>query len=341
MTRHLVLVSIVLLLCGCASTPDVLYSYYPPCSKSNVTVTQTLDCNSDKSALIVVNSTTVNTLTAADHSKGPYTVRIKKLDGVFADSDVAVAFFDDGRLKSINATTTGQAEAALKSAISLAAALVPIGGGERAPVEKPTSLCSAINSLGGGKPVTLIYTKNIDYGTVNFGQARFLDPAPDSVSLYTALNSTQPELVPKPQVIVDTPVRIKGGAYGSASEGDVSLTLQETATAKVTVKVSGQNIWSGDITIPGNNSYSLPIPKAPLFGKQNFTLTLSEIGAITQIEYGKTTGAAALLNVANAAETAALPGTTAEKAGEIRAQADLIAQQQRLARCKADPAHCQ
>ena len=341
MIKHTMIVSIVLFLGGCASTPDVMYSYYPSCSKSNVTVTQTLDCNNDKSALIVVNSTTVSTLSSADYSKGPYTVGIKKLDGFFADSDITFAFFDDGRLKSVNATTTGQGETVLKSAVTLAAALVPLGAGE-VRAEKPTALCAAINGWGGGKPVTLIYTKNIDYGTVNFGQSRLLDPAPDSAGLYMALNKTQPELLPKPMVIVDTPLSVKGGASSSSSAGaSVSLTLQETATAKVTVKVLGQNIWSGDITIPGKNNYSLPIPEAALFGKQNFSLTLSEAGAITQIEYGKTTGAAAPLNVATSAATSAKPGSTADRVGEIQAQADLIVQQQRLARCKTDPAQCQ
>ncbi len=93
--------------------------------------------------------------------------------------------------------------------------------------------------------------------------------------------------------------------------------------------------------VPSPKTYLLPIPKAALFGKQNFALSLADSGAVTAIEYGKATGAAGPLNVLGAAATAAAPDSTAAKAAEVKAQADLIAQQQRLTRCQAHPAQCQ
>jgi hypothetical protein len=319
-----------------------MYSYYPSRSNSNVTVTQTIDCNNDQSALIVLHSTTVNTLYSADYSKGPYSVQIKKLDSFFADSDVGFNFFEDGRLKSINESTTGQGETILKSAIALGTALAPLGGGA-APAKGPVPECATVKSWGGDKPVTLIYTKNIDYGKDDDGLPHNLDPAPGTAGLYTELNKRNQ--LPKLQVIINQPSSIKSGAsYISPSSGSsddvVLLTLQETENVQVDVKASGQAIWSGKITIPGKNTYSLPISKAALFGKQTFSLTLSEAGAITQIEYGKNTGATGPLNVATSAATAAAPGSTADKVAEIKAQADLIAQQQRLAGCEANPAQC-
>ena len=95
------------------------------------------------------------------------------------------------------------------------------------------------------------------------------------------------------------------------------------------------------LTAPDAQTYVLPIPKAALFGKQSFSLALSEAGVITSVEYGKNTGAASVLNAAGAAATAQAPETTAAKAADVKAQADLIAQQQRLARCQANPAQCQ
>ncbi len=341
MLKRMAMIVILGLLSGCASTPDVMYTYYPSRSNSSVTVTQTIDCNHDQSALIILHSTAVNTLYSADYSKGPYSVQIKKIDGFFADSDITFNFFDDGRLKSINQWTTGQGETILKSAIALGTALAPLGGGAG---PKPTDECAFVQSWGGGKPVTLTYTKNIDYGKEDDGLPRNLDPAPGTAGLYKELNKNN--LLPLLQVIINRPLRIKSGArYVSSSSGSsddaVLLTLQETENVLVDVTASGQAIWSGNITIPGKNTYALPIPRAALFGKQNFSLTLSEAGAITQIDYGKTTGAAGPLNAAASAATAAAPVSAANKAAETKAQADLIAQQQRLTRCQANPAQCQ
>jgi len=291
-----------------------------------------------------LHSTTVNTLYSADYSKGPYSIQIKRLDGTFADIDVGFNFYEDGRLKSINASTTGQGETILKSAIALGTALAPLGGGAP-PVKGPIPECAVIKSWGGGKPVTLTYTKNIEYGKDDDGLPHNLDPAPGTAGLYRELNKGNQ--LPLLQVTINPPSSIKSGAsYISSSSGSsddvVLLTLQEVANVQVDVTASGQAIWSGKVTIPGKNTYALPIPKAALFGKQTFSLTLSEAGAITQIEYGKNTGAAGPLNVATSAATAAeAPGSTANKVADAKAQADLIAQQQRLARCQAKPAQCQ
>jgi len=343
MLKRMTLILILGLLIGCASTPNVMYSYYPSLSNTTVTVTQTIDCNSDQTALIVLNSATVNTLYSADYSKGPYSVQIKKLDGFLADSDVGFNFFEDGRLKSINASTTGQGETILKSAIALGAALAPLGGGAR-PAKEAIPECAAVKSWGNGKPVTLIYSKNIDYRKDDDGKTHPFGPPQGAAALYTELNKSN--LLPLLEVVISPPSSIKSGASYISSSSDSSddvvlLTLQETANVKVDVLASGQDFWSSKITIPGKNTYSLPIPKAALFGKDTFSLTLSEAGAITQIEYGKNTGAAGPLNVATSAAGAAAPGSTADKAAQIKAQADLIAQQQRLARCEANPAQCQ
>jgi hypothetical protein len=343
MLKRMTMILIIGLLSGCASTPNVMYSYYPSRANSNVTVTQTIDCNSDQTALVVVHSTTVNTLYSANYSKGPYSVRIKKLDGFFADSSVEFNFFEDGRLKSINQTTTGQGETILKSAISLAAALAPLGAGAPEAL-KPIPECNTVKSWGGGKPVTLIYAKKIDYEKDADGLPHNLDPDPATKGLYTELGKNN--RLPLLQVTINAPTSIKSAAsYISPSSGlfdnVVLLTLQETENVQVDVGASGQSIWSGNITIPGNKTYDLPIPKAALFGQQNFALTLSEAGAITQIKYGKTTGVSGPLNVATSAVKAEVPGSTSDKVAETKAQADLIAQQQRLARCKANPSKCQ
>ena len=93
------------------------------------------------------------------------------------------------------------------------------------------------------------------------------------------------------------------------------------------------------ITNP-KSMYDLPIPKAAFFGTQTFSLAVAESGAITQIGYGANSGASQVLGTAENAVNSFAGQTTAERAAEAKAEADLIAQQQRLIRCIADQINC-
>ncbi len=325
-------------LVGCSTVPSVQYSYYPAKSNTLVTVTQAADCNSSKTAVVVVNSPAVTTAYSSDFSKPPYKINVADVKGSFADSDFAFTLYDDGRLKSINQSTTGQGETIIKSAVALATALAPLGGG--APVTAGAGTlpeCTTIGTWGGGKPVTLTYSANINLTAAS--KTSPLKPASGSLSLYNLLSKQLPVLDVKVGAL--TPI-VSGARAGSAPTGDfVGLTLQEIAAVSVEIRADGNTIWSSDVIIPGVNSFVLPIPKAALFGKQSFSMTLSEAGAITAIDYGKTTGVSGALNAAGAIATAAAPPSAATQAADVKAQADLIAQQQRLVRCQADPAKCQ
>ena len=342
MLKRMCVILIIGFLSGCASTPNIIFSYYPSRSSSNVTITQTISCNTDQTALIFLYSSTLNTRYSADYSKKPYSLEIKKLDGTFTDTDVDFSFFEDGRLKGINESTTGQGETILKSAIALGAAVAPLlGGGAEIKGKRPE--CDVIKKFGE-KAVTLTYTKNIEYGKDDDGKPHPLAPDAGSADLYKELNKQNQlhllDVTITPKESIENRARFVAPSSGS-SDDVVLLKLQETENVMVDVKASGSDIWNGYVIVPGKNSYYLPIPKAALFGKQIFALSLSESGAITEIHYGKNTGAAGLLNVATSAATAAAPESTAAKAADIKAKADLIAQQQRLVRCQANPANCQ
>ena len=66
----------------------------------------------------------------------------------------------------------------------------------------------------------------------------------------------------------------------------------------------------------------------------------AESGALTSVQYATNTGAGQALNVAASALTALQGETTAQKVAAVKAEADLIAQQQRLVQCLADPPSC-
>lgn len=328
-------------LSACASLPEVEYSYYPAKSQALITVTQTLDCTTDKKAVIVVNTPSVTAVYFADVTKGPYRIKIKDVEGTFSpftDSDISFSFYDDGRLKSINQSTTGQGETIIKSAVSLASAL---GGAAPPPPGQTLTICDKIDNWGKGKPVTLVYSGTIDLAT-KLGQSVPLAPAVTSRKLFADLKDDPSVPIMAVQVGAAPPTDNGAKYLGAETSADyVPLTLQSTASVVVTVKASGAAIWNAAVPVPLPQTYVLPIPKAALFGKQSFSLALSEAGVITSVEYGKNTGAASVLNAAGAAATAQAPETTAAKAADVKAQADLIAQQQRLARCQANPAQCQ
>jgi len=77
-------------------------------------------------------------------------------------------------------------------------------------------------------------------------------------------------------------------------------------------------------------------PSPAAFGKTAFGVGLSDYGSITSLHYGATNGAPD----AAGAIAKAQPKTAEDKANDIKGQADLIAQQQRLITCRVSPQTC-
>ena len=128
----------------------------------------------------------------------------------------------------------------------------------------------------------------------------------------------------------------------------VNLELQTVGVAELTIEAVSQSqtitqpiLFKGNLFVPTPQSYYLPIPTAALFGTQNLVLTIAESGLVTQIDYGKKTGLAGAANATNAILGAIAPESTSAKASDIKAQADVLAQQARLHRCMVNPTTCQ
>jgi hypothetical protein len=203
------------------------------------------------------------------------------------------------------------------------------------------------------KPVTVSLNYSAEFNVpsaVRLIQSTDLKVIDASRPLYAAFTDANVTL-PKFTLLVGQPSDGDRATNVSAQYKDsefVNLTLQRVATVEMKIVTDQNNstngkkvIWRGDVPIPTPELYDLPIPKAALFGAQKFTLTLSEAGAITAVEYGKNTGAAGPANAAGSIATALSPETVAAKAADLKAQADLIAQQQRLHRCQLNPTACQ
>ncbi len=332
------------LLAGCATVPEVAYHYYPAKVLATATVVQSVDCTPDKQGLVLVNTPDVKTQYEADRAARPVTINFRQKTEAFSDNSRTFSFFSDGRLKSVNATSTGQGEAILKSVISLVGAVAPLGGGGTRALA-PLPECKVIADWGGGKPVTINYKASIDFNSQTDAGIPFtIEPVPDSAALHRLLEARLPIL----QGLITPSASGWAGATFDQPAGSrkdhVYLKLRKVRNAQLDLLAQGQKLWSGNVLVPDartEGEYVLPIPHAALFGEQSFAMTLTEAGAIETITYGKKTGAAGPLNVLTAAATAAAPDSAAARAAELKGESDLIVQQQRLVRCRAQPDQCQ
>jgi hypothetical protein len=329
------------------------------------TATQTISCTPDLQPIILNSATFVPTY-SADLQATRRLISIRHIEGpfgAFADSDANFQFFDDGRLKSINQNTTGQGETIVNSFVTLA---TTFSGFHllKATAAPPASLCDTVKKWGGGDPgpgkpppsVSLTYTAELNSSIANpFNpkQSVQFQVAEASQALWGALtgNGTNNWL---PSFTLSTAKTIGSRSvdFSAPSSGlggqYVNLLLQRVDTADLSIVVDKQSgapggvraVWKGTIPIPTTDTYDLPIPMAALFGTQKFGLTVSDAGVVTQIDYAKNTGLAGAANAANSIAGALAPESTANKAADIKAQADVIAQQQRLHRCLVNPTTC-
>jgi hypothetical protein len=125
-------VSSAVLMTACASIPDVTASYYFPKAETQITIAQSLACNSDSTKVISAAAVTAKTAYSSDYDidgngyvrKGQ--LRLADLNRAFSDTDISLNFTDDGRLAGINCSNTGQGSTLIKNTVSLASLIVPL-----------------------------------------------------------------------------------------------------------------------------------------------------------------------------------------------------------------------
>lgn len=336
--KSLVAALVVPVLAGCTSIPDVEFRYYPARAITSVTVTQTVDCSPDKTRFhIVQSSPSVLTVYSSDRSKEALVLSTKELKGTFADADIKFEWYEDGRLKSVNQSAVGQGENITKAAMAF---LAPVLGAGPAP--QPSD-CDKLSALGGEKPLVIVYEGTIEYvkgdGIVTYELAPNSNSAENSAAVKGMLKDRHPKMefrVNKWEITV--PV-VQPPAGASSTADSVPLKLRGIAIAPVELLVDRVPFWNGRVVVPTAETYTVPIPKPKLFGKQSFGLSLSEAGAITVLIYGNLSGTAGTINALNSLSTT-LASSDATKASAIKAEADVIAQTQRLAACQAKPSEC-
>lgn len=364
--RFLSIASTVLtctILLGCASVPDVSVSYRPVKWAMSVATVHTLTCSRDNKLVIIQRGATFLPIYSAAPASNDFRVQLNELDRFFADSDVTFVFTDDGRLKAINQSTTGQGETVVKSAIAAAAALA---AGSPSPAVLPTAPPAAgiqlfrnnilERELKGPDPtavcrvvrenslvvedqlpqLSLVQSAILNARTLN---AR-AEPSKDQEDLAKKLASLGLDLTSRVTGTLGTDeLQPVANLKGTVASNEVPLTLQRMVSFSAKAEDSTGSIGSKSAPVPTTEVFVLPIPKAALFGKQSFQLVLAESGRISTLGYGKAAGGAGALGAAGAVASAEVTEDNAE-ASALKAASDLIAQQQRYNACKLKPADC-
>ena len=345
--------SLGIIAAGCANTPDLTVSYFLAKSELQLEVIRTVTCNASNN--LIVATTVKPTVSHMADTGASKTIEIAKLDSPLSHSDLKFEFYEDGRLKGINTTSTGQGETILKSAISLAGGVAAVyllsdnkenGETNGKPLSEFLEECNYIN--GGTskrtKTMTLKFAGSIPVEPKSCKTKLYIEPTAETVIHMQKLDAALGKInVTTEPVISD--VRVK---RGSSTDGDVQLTLRQPANVKVTVSMeeglapSTNDSWSGNYAMAQcGKEYEIPVPKAAFFGKQTFNLAVAKSGAMTKIGYTKTPGVAQALGVGqNVLDAFGPTSAAAAQTAELKAEANLIAAQQRLVRCRADPTTC-
>jgi hypothetical protein len=310
--------------------------YYYSRADLGLKVTRTVACD-EADLPIVANAVTPTVRYSADRAGGLARFSVAGLRGPLSDSDLKFEFQEDGRLKGVNATTTGQGETILKSASVFFGAIMGMDGGS-APM---SPLCAEIKTWNGGKPVTLGYEGDLDPGRP-VGSSVTLKPDPASAFYAEKLLPAVGEVCAK---IVDAIDAMPPVEY-APQNGDVMLPMRQPGLARIEVTAGAEGrcgpvIWSGDVPAGQlGRKYELPVPKAAVFGKQTFAVAVNESGSLSSISDAHASGVGQGFNAAAAGLDLVDGETDAQKAARIKAEADLIAAQTRLVACRADWEGC-
>lgn len=337
---------------ACANMPNAKVDYYLTKSEVSFKVTRSYICDADHHVLVTNAVTPVVSHFADLDSRRVFD--LSKLHGSLSDTDFKVEFFDDGRLKSINSSSTGQGEAILKAAITTVGALIAFTASNTYATE-----CGELKKIAADKPLMLTFDLKPDlaistkqqFKTDEIGNTLVVEHGLSGVLGTLHLEVTgkecrrpveyQPKGAPQPTA---NTFACPTAQAGTPSEEVLSAREPASVKFKISASPPGGNtetIWEGSVPVAQFGvDYPLPLPKPSAFGKEAIAATFLDSGKLSSIQFVTNTGGAAGLNALNAGLAATAPTTTAQKAEQLKAEADLLAQQQRLATCRADPKNC-
>lgn len=328
---------------GCATTPDVRLGYYLPKGEMQTSVARTIGCDADNRAL-VANTVTTQVNYSADHSANR-SIDLGGLDSTFVNAQLDFAFTEDGRLSGLNTTQIGQGSEIIKALMQVVDLTLPAAGGDD---RQRKDACDYIRANGKDGVMTLNFSALENFATL----PRWATVQPTDQALFEIVAPLLGTLCQSVEAQPDGP----GVIVGAGSARDVRLNLRRPASVMVLVASTPGGecanpteaeaarrtpIWRGVALAPQRGvDYWLPIPRPALFGQQTFSVTIADSGAVTALKYGDQSGVAGALGAAAEVGGRLKEDTDAEVAARASGEADRIAAQQRLIRCRIDPSTC-
>lgn len=361
---------VAIVVSGCARTPPVEIGYYLPKSTLYFEVIRSVTCDKEKKP-VIANTFIPKELHSADRS-AYRSIALDELDGFLSNSNLTFEFYDDGRLKGINSNSVGRGREFIKSATSLAATLslrpesdattstvesdqtdpapATSGKSRNGDSEPRERLCRHINNVvkGKHKVLTLTYGRSVEFADDT--PVEFDLPAKHESKVHADLLDREGAGLGK--ITLKATWRTNGGCFRSrprkGSEFDIALAMREPIAVQLVVEIGEGRFegtgdrWSGTVLMALTGPVcQIAIPKAALFGERTFELAVGESGAVTKIGYAKVTGATEVVGAGQDTLDAFGPiAATNAQTAALKAEADRIAAQQRLVRCRADPENC-
>ena len=320
-------------LSACASTPDVNLNYYLPNSKIDFKVVKSVTCDVDEN-LKIAASPLIETTDYSDYQSDKRYISIKELDGMFSNSSLAVTWYDDGRLKGINSKSTGVGTSVINSITEAVITGVSLAG-------LRSSHCDQINATDD-KVVSFTYV----YKTLNSDNVDSVIDRNIQLELTQESKKKRSDFELESYILDTHGAKITQSSFelvslGNSGDNDfIPLQLRSPSQLTMSLKDNKGKSKKAKKTIAGVGTYSVPIPKSAAFGATEFALSLFPTGGIETISYGKESGIGAAADTGKTFLSRFESETAGEKALNFKNEADLIAQQQRLIRCEADPASC-
>lgn len=218
---------------ACTFLPNATIAYYPPSATTYLSVSQTIACNGDGSAITTTTTPNQTILyknytmsdggTAADMKNSieltkPRHFRIRQVDGWFSDTNLLFKM-KESRLIGLNSTTEGQGEAVFKSGVGVAKAVDIATGAapsssslikefpKRKPARLPGVVCGEQGFIPNGKDITLKYSMSLSPDYSKFSDRleagttyKPMEPDPGYVDLFNEI--LQSGKIPRPSLLV-------------------------------------------------------------------------------------------------------------------------------------------
>ncbi len=215
----------------------------------------------------------------------------------------------------------------------------PQSVGSSSPANKRVGKARLIPVSSDGSNIGLLIARHMPAICVRYENGRAIRPPAIWKGSSTGHSLTLRQLVKYDAVIFEHTTNKYGNASDPTCQSDNPKPEGIMWSGILSVplpRVSGE-IFFADMGATG--SYQIPIPDSAPFGHTEMTLSLSESGAVSKLQYGNKSGAVEALTSARSLIDA-MQTSPAERLLQYRTEADIIEQHQRLIRCRTDPKKC-